>query len=39
MSTIGKIETISLRRHFKSESGVFTPWLADNFDYVSEMYG
>ena len=36
MSTIGRIETISLRRHFKSESGDFTPWLADNLEYVSE---
>lgn len=36
MSTISKIETISLRKHFKSESGDFTPWLADNLDYVSE---
>lgn len=36
MSTIGKIETINLRKHFKSESGDFTPWLSDNLDYVSE---
>lgn len=36
MSTISKIENISLKKHFKSESGDFTPWLADNLDYVSE---
>lgn len=36
MSKIGKIEAIRLRSHFGSESGGFTPWLADNLEYVSE---
>ena len=36
MSNIRKIETIRLRSHFRSESGDFTPWLADNLEYVSE---
>lgn len=36
MSNIGKIESIRLKSHFKSESGDFTPWLADNLEYVSE---
>lgn len=35
-NTIKKIESIKLKSHFKSESGDFTPWLADNLDYVSE---
>ncbi len=36
MKTIERIETINLRNHFKSESGEFTPWLAENLNYVSE---
>ena len=36
MSKISKIESIRLKSHFKSESGDFTPWLADNLDYLSE---
>lgn len=36
MSKIVKIETLRLRSHFKSESGDFTPWLAENLEYVSE---
>ena len=36
MNKIKKIESIQLHKHFKSESGDFTPWLADNLDYVSE---
>ena len=35
-NSIKKIESIKLKSHFKSESGDFTPWLADNLDYVSE---
>ena len=36
MSKISKIESIRLKNHFKSESGDFTPWLAENLDYVSD---
>lgn len=36
MSKISKIECIRLKNHFKSESGDFTPWLADNLDYISD---
>lgn len=36
MNNIRKIENIQLRSHFKSESSDFTPWLAENLEYVSE---
>lgn len=36
MSNIGKIEYHRLKSHFRSESGEFTPWLADNLEYLSE---
>ena len=35
-SNIGRIETVSLRAHFASESSGLTPWLADNIDVLSE---
>lgn len=35
-SNIGRIETVSLKAHFASESSGLTPWLADNIDVLSE---
>ena len=33
---VGRLKVVSAREVFKSEAGDFTPWVANNLDYLSE---
>jgi len=39
MEEIGRLSRIDPRAVWKSEAADFTPWLADNLDYLSEVLG
>jgi len=35
-SSVGRVTIVSAREVFKSEAGDFTPWIANNLDYLAE---